>query len=92
MHTFRPAFRIVGYVYEADTYCPTCLIETLIARGEASPAARDMAAEDVLDQVAGANGIADRFDETTFDSSEHPKVIFASESGGCSCARCGEGL
>lgn len=66
---------IAAYTYKAEIYCPACLIEQLIAEGEASPAARDMRVEDVLDQIAGANAI-DREDEHTFDSDEFPKVVF----------------
>jgi hypothetical protein len=47
----------------------------MIAKGELSPGARGMDIEDVLNQHAGVNGI-DREDERSFDSSEHPKVIF----------------
>jgi hypothetical protein len=69
---------IAGYTYNTENYTPTNLIEVLIAAGEASPAARDMAVEDVLDQIAGANAV-DRYDERSFDSSEFPKVIFWSQ-------------
>lgn len=81
--------RITAYTYRADTYCPTCLIETMIARGEASPAARDMPTEEVLDQVAEANGI-DRYNEHTFDTDAFPKVIFGVEDDGLECGMCGE--
>lgn len=73
----RKAGTIVAYSFPG-TYCPEHLIEELIVRGLAAPAARDMAVEDVLDQIAGANGI-DRGDERTFDSNEFPKVIFSSD-------------
>lgn len=69
---------IVGYTYRAENYMPANLIEVLIANGEASPAARDMNVEEVLNQIAGANAI-DRMDEYSFDSSEFPKVIFDSQ-------------
>jgi hypothetical protein len=64
----------------------------MIAHGTASPAARDMRAEDLLDQCAGAMAI-DREDEYSFDSGDFPKVIFASsvEDGEC-CGRCGNEL
>lgn len=84
------AWDIVGYTYQADTFCPKDVIEVLIERGEASPAARDMRTEDALDQIAGANGI-DRQDERTFDSGDFPKVIFESDvEGDERCAECGE--
>ncbi|MFZ2527652.1 MAG: hypothetical protein WAX14_08365 [Rhodococcus sp. (in: high G+C Gram-positive bacteria)] len=69
---------IAGYTYKVENYSPAQLIEVLIAEGVASPGARGMAVEDVLDQIAGANAI-DRYDERTFDSSEFPKVIFVSQ-------------
>ena len=47
----------------------------MIAAGDASPAARDMPVEDVLDQCAEAMAI-DRSDETSFDSNEFPKAVF----------------
>lgn len=49
----RPPYRrsdeIAAYTYQADTYCPACLIETMIADGIAAPAARDMPTDDVDD-------------------------------------------
>lgn len=66
---------IVGYTYKAENYRPEDLIERLIRDGLATPAARDMAVEDVLDQIAGANAI-DRQDEYSFDTDDFPKVIF----------------
>lgn len=73
-----PVTRIAGYGYRADIYCPECIIEIMIARGDASPAARDMPPETVLDQCAGAMGI-DRYDEATYDTKEFPKVAFVSD-------------
>jgi len=69
---------IVGYTFKADNYRGDDLIEELIKAKLASPAARDMAVEDVLDQIAGANAI-DREDEYTFDTDDFPKVIFGSQ-------------
>lgn len=66
---------IAGYTYRTENYTPANLIEALIAAGEASPAARDLSVEDALDQIAAANAI-DRRDENTFDSNDFPKVIF----------------
>lgn len=81
----RKAAEIVAYSYP-DTYCPEHLIEEMITRGVASPGARGMVVEDVLDQIAGADGI-DRQDERTFDSNEFPKVVFSSDlEDGETCA------
>ena len=72
----RPPYRrsdeIAAYTYQADIYCPACLIEAMIADGIAAPAARDMPTDDVLEQCAGALAI-DRDDDTTYDTSEFPK-------------------
>lgn len=80
----RPPYRrsdeLAGYLYRADVYCPACVIEAMIAVGDASPAAQDMAVEAVLDQCADAMAI-DRADETSYDSSELPKVVFLGDSG-----------
>ncbi len=65
----------VGYTYKADLYEPAQLIEAMIRSGDASPAAREMDVEDVLDQIASANGI-DREDEYSFDSDDFPKPVF----------------
>jgi hypothetical protein len=72
------AFDIVGYSWNAENYTPGGLIEAMIANGQASPAARDMDTEEVLDQIANANAI-DRYNERSYDSAEFPKVIFASD-------------
>ena len=72
----RKADAIVAYDFNGDVYCPEHMIEELIKRGMASPAARDMKEEDVLDQIAEANGI-DRYNEHTFDSDNFPKVVLS---------------
>ena len=69
---------IAGYTYDTQNFEPGDLIEYMIAKGELSPGARGMNIEDVLDQHAGGLGI-DRHDERSYDSSEHPKVIFESQ-------------
>jgi hypothetical protein len=66
--------KIAAYLYRADLHCPACVIEAMIASRDASPAARDMPVEAVLDQCAEAMAL-DRCDETSFDSSEFPKVV-----------------
>jgi hypothetical protein len=82
------AFAVVGYTFNAENLCAGCTIQAMIDGGLAAPAARDMLAEDVLDMVAEAN-VIDRHDESTFDSSEFPKVIFchmtAENEVCCSC-------
>ncbi len=75
MHVpYRRCDEIAAYSYRAEILCPACTIEALVAAGDAAPAARDMPAEAVLNQCAGALAV-DRDDETTFDSDEFPKVV-----------------
>ena len=75
----RPPYRrsddLAAYTYRADLYCPDCVIEAMITHRDASPAARDMTVEAMLDQCADAMAI-DRSDDTSFDSSEFPKPVF----------------
>jgi hypothetical protein len=75
----RPPYRrsdeVAAYTYRTEVYCPACLITRMIAAGDASPAAGDLPAEDVLDQCAEAAALH-RTDEASFDSSEFPKVVF----------------
>jgi hypothetical protein len=79
---------IAAYLYRADLHCPACVIEAMIARRDASPAARDMPTEAVFDQCAETLAI-DRHDETSFDSSEFPKVVpRADVAEGDRCAAC----
>jgi hypothetical protein len=90
----RPPYRrsdeIAAYTYRTELLCPTCTIETLIAIGDAAPAALDLPAEDVLDQCAGALAI-DRDDKTSYDSHEFPKVVHLDQlSPDDCCAHCRE--
>ena len=79
---------IAAYLYRADLYCPACVIEAMIAHRDASPAARDMPVEAVLDQCAEALAL-DRADETRFDSSEFPKVVLRIDvAAGDRCGAC----
>jgi hypothetical protein len=85
--------RVYGYTYDSQIYCPTCLIETLIVRGHLAPAARDMAEETALDQLAGTWAI-DRDDERKFDSADFPKDIDDRHEITCAdqCGECSEYL
>jgi len=83
---------IAAYLYRADLYCPACVIEAMIAFRDASPAARDLPVEAVLDQCAQARAL-DRSDETSFDSSEFPKVVLLADvADGDRCGSCGDEL
>jgi hypothetical protein len=70
----RPA----AYLYDTEVFTPEGIVDRLRREGRASPAAVDMSVEDVLDQIAGVEGV-DRDDETLFDSSEFPKTVWYSE-------------
>ena len=88
----RPPYRrvddIAAYHYWAELYCPSCLIDAMIAAGIAAPAAQHMPIEVALDQCAEALGV-DRADEHSFDSHEFPKDVFLDQvydddrCGGC---------
>jgi hypothetical protein len=69
---------IVAYTYAADVYHPDCLVEQLIARGEANPVHRTYQVEATLDSLAADWGL-DRDDEPTYDSGHFPKVVLASD-------------
>ena len=76
---FGPAATdIAGYDYRAARYTPDALVEEMIRIGELSPGARGMTVEEALDQHAAVNGF-DREDEVSFDSDDHPKVLFNSD-------------
>jgi hypothetical protein len=85
---------IVGYTFNADNYCPDCIIAVLpTGDGEAfdgwalAKGVR-MSTEDNLHEIAAAFGI-DWTDEHSFDSSEFPKVIFDSQLESDEyCGRC----
>lgn len=82
--TMTKSFDIVGYDYQADTYCDHCICIALgsdIRKGTLST-------EAYLDLVAIARAV-DRMNEHSFDSGEFPKVIFA-DNGEFECASCGE--
>lgn len=57
------------YIYRGSNYTGGRLIEELIRTGVASPGARGMDVEDVLNQIAGANAI----DRDTAPSDEFPQ-------------------
>jgi hypothetical protein len=73
---------IVGYTFNADTYCAEHIIDALpTGEGEAFDGwalakGVTMSTEDNLSEIAYAFQI-DRMDESSYDSSEFPKVIFA---------------
>ena len=86
---------IVGYTWQADLLCPTCVPKHFPYTGAT--------AEEVLDNGATWEGV-DRTDESSFDSSTFgdwgepndlvfPKVVFRSMLDGTeACGDCGETL
>lgn len=90
-YTYK-AWDVVGYVFQADIYCPDCIIGQLpTGEGQAfdgwalAPGADLMSTEDNLAEIAAAFQI-DRQNESSFDSGDFPKVIFASDAD---CEQCG---
>lgn len=84
------SWTIVGYTYQADHYCPDCILDQVKARYRAwyphhHTAAWGHSTEDTLDVVAnrlrdlGVLPSIDRTDERSFDSGDFPKVIFADQ-------------
>jgi len=85
---------IVAYTFNADTYCPDCIIDALpTGDGQAFDgwklaAGVVMTVEDNLAEIAHAFSI-DRMDEWSYDSGDFPKVVFESQiedvehCGGC---------
>lgn len=86
------SWTIIGYTYNAGVYCATCILNELSNRGDlldAQPVGFD--AEVYLHRAAESIGI-DRMDESSFDSGDFPKVIFADQDDDDYCGRCGDKL
>lgn len=86
------SYAIVGYTFNTENYCTEDIREMFVtSAGFTAPAFATT--EDVLDSVATNMGI-DRSDESSYDSSDFPKVIFASqiESDEEYCGNCHESL
>ncbi len=78
--------RIAGYTYNADVYCPDCILPHFVG------AIALTTTEDTLDHYAKVYNV-DRNNESSFDSDEFPKVIFRLQLESHEhCARCGERL
>lgn len=82
------AWTIVGYTFNAETLCAYCVA----SKFQKVPALAVAQVEVCLDGEAKFKGI-DRYDESSFDSDEFPKVIFASDvEEHETCDECGEEL
>lgn len=89
------AWTVVGYVFKAAVFCPTCIIKVL-PTGHGDPydgwaTNLPMSTEDNLNEIAIAFGI-DRQNEYSFDTDDFPKVIFSSDNEGETCDKCGREL
>jgi hypothetical protein len=87
---------IVGYTFCADNLCAACTVAAVAADprydGWALAPGVRMSAEDNLIQIAAAFGV-NRDDESSFDSGDFPKVIFASMAEDSeTCGNCGTEL
>jgi len=90
---------VIAYMYRADIYGPECILSQLpTGEGEAfdgwalAPGADPEPVEVSLDVIAQAFGI-DRYDETTFDSGDFPKVVFRDQLESYDeCGNCGREL
>jgi hypothetical protein len=85
------SYTIVGYTFNTENYCVDCTREMFTPENLTIPA--DASTEGVLEAASLARGI-NRLDESSYDSSEFPKVIFASqiESDEEYCGNCHESL
>jgi hypothetical protein len=90
---FIKSYDIAAFAFQAGLYCPGCIQVVLPEDprydGWAVAQPTMMTAEDNLNEVATAFGI-NRQDESTFDSDDFPKVVFAGQLEGDEyCGRCG---
>lgn len=83
---------VVGYAYQADTYCPHCIVTVMPRRGLWSPPeAGNEGLDEMLSRASGSLGI-DHFNESSYDSGEFPKVIFRDQAADDRCCECGDRL
>lgn len=70
---------IVGYTFNAETLCPSCMRRKAAFENEANGDNAEFTPLDtLLTRWAARQGIVDMEDEHSFDSDDFPKVIFAS--------------
>lgn len=77
----------IAYAYQADNYCLDCTREMFF---DASTMEATDDVETVLDKAAKARGIADRYDERSYDSADFPKhcAYNDDDTRQSSCGRC----
>ena len=67
---------IVAYTYQADIYCPECVLEVMDYQNAIPPNKNTNSVEDYLDEIASDPSYPiNRSDESTFDSDIFPKVV-----------------
>lgn len=83
--------RIYGYTYESDLLCPTCTIDRLIEQGKASPAAREMGEDAVIEQIQEADAASTM---ERLDSDRYPQSLsaYSGLTEDDTCGGCGEVL
>jgi hypothetical protein len=83
------ATSIVGYTYAADEYCCDCIAAMFDRATGGDGNVSGFLAEEILADAANRLSV-DRMDESSFDSGDFPKVIFASmvESDDEYCGEC----
>ena len=82
---------IGAYIYQADIYCPECVLEVMDYQNAIPPNKNTNSVEDYLNEIASDPSYPiNREDEHSFDSDIFPKRIWAFELDECGHAdRCG---
>lgn len=83
--------RITGYIFRADTYCPSCIGQPVADSLGYVPEGEGLnrwQVEEMLDTLAETLGV-DRQNESSFDSDDFPKVVLSVDDDGITCGRCG---
>lgn len=78
-----------GYLYQANTYCPDCILHIVMTVTEMPEEGSRNVAEDILTSLAESKGI-DYSDEYSYDSDDFPKAITELDpDSDIGCAECG---
>lgn len=85
------AWDIVAYTYNADTYCPDCIVGQVLARNPDIHSTRLDYINTERDLWRLANLLRiNRDNEASFDSGDFPKVVFSSQVEDVEhCGSCG---
>jgi hypothetical protein len=71
------------YMFNGGLYHDACIVEDLIRAGELSPAARDMAVDEVMEQGREANAIDENHGSEEWPVSLSPQEEDEHEDGSC---------